>query len=490
MSTLLNAIESEMQWGTTDNGADCKVTTGNCCLDLFGRAGAMREASVFEKSQLFLKAYQENPDMAMKLLFYIRDAREGYGERDTFNQMFAYLASVNKESVVKNLWAVIEYGRAKDFYSLIGTNAEQEMWQFMQEQFELDYENMKCGRSISLLAKWIATPDSKSEKTSQLGKLTAKKLGYSYKTMREYKTKLRELRKYLDIPEAKMCAGNWEAIEYSKCGAKFMLKNREAIKKHDGKRYVKYLADVKNGKQKINMQTNTPYDIVHQAIHKNSADDIEVMWANLPDKCKGNALVMCDTSGSMYGGKSVVPMEVAIALTLYLSERNKGCLKNVFMTFEEQPKFMKVYGSNLAQKYMNVSHASWAGSTDLEAAFDLLLKTCITHNVAIEDMPDAIVVVSDMQINKVGVGEDNRLTFYDIMSKRYAEHGYKMPHLVFWNVNAKNPTFHASMSDSAASVVSGYSANIYSQVMNSIGVSPYELMLKVVNDPRYAEIRA
>ena len=79
--------------------------------------------------------------------------------------MIRHLAEINTESVEKNLWAVLEFGRAKDLYSLIGTPAEKTMWKFMKEQFELDLANMAEEKSVSLLAKWIATPDSKVEAT-------------------------------------------------------------------------------------------------------------------------------------------------------------------------------------------------------------------------------------------------------------------------------------------------------------------------------------
>ena len=106
-------------------------------------------------------------------------------------------------------------------------------------------------------------------------------------------------------------------------------------------------------------------------------------------------------------------------------------------------------------------------------------------------MPDAIVIVSDMQINCVeGVDRDNNMTFYDVMKQRYELAGYELPQVVFWNVNASNATFHAAKSTRGVSMVSGFSVNVFKQVMENIGTTPYELMMAVVNDPRYAEIVA
>ena len=495
MGKLRDALVEESTWDKTWNGADMKKTTQSACLDLFGLAGSMRDSTNEHRRSLFEKAYNENPDMAMKLLFYIRDIRGGYGERKTFQEMLIWAACENPNSVEKNLWAILEFGYAKDLYSLIGTPVEDAMWDFMKHQFEIDLYNMKANKGVSLLAKWIATPDSKSESTSRLGKITAKKLGYSYKTMRDYKNKLRALRKYINIPEAKMCSGKWDDIEYSKCTSRFILKNRKALLKHDADRFNAWLDATAKGKANINTGTLTPYDVIHQLVSDGNSKELDVMWNNLEDNCTGNAMVMCDTSGSMsfvYSGM-VKPIEVAIALSIYLSQRNKGDLKNIVMTFESIPNVVELNSKSLNGNYNILKDAPWGGSTDLEAAFDLLLRLAVKNKVPVEDMPDALIIISDMQINCLGNGmidEDGRMTFFDTMKIRFEERGYKMPHAVFWNVNAIKPTFHASMNDAGVSFVSGYSTNVYKQVMESLGKTPYEMMLSVVESERYKDIEA
>lgn len=494
MSNLSNAIREEMKWDKTTNGADALNTTSSKCLDLFGRAGSVRNLSVEDKQIMFDSAFKEDADIAVKLLFYIRDIRGGYGERDTFKDMLTQLALLSPQSVEKNLWAVLEFGRASDLYSLIGTKAEDAMWNFMKEQFELDYENMKAGNSISLLAKWIATPDSKVSKTAKLGVLTAKKLGYGYKNLKEYRVKLRELRRYLDLPEAKMCAGKWDEIEYSKCASKFLLKNRNAIMRHDSERWEAYLESVNNGEAKINTGTLTPCDIIEQ-VYSRYDESLDTMWNNLKDVCEDEALIMCDTSGSMWSSGNrqggIYPGSVAYALAMYFAERNKGDLKNMFMTFSSCPEFVEIQGSTLEQKVNSIDKAKWGMSTNLEAGFELLLRTAKNANLSQEDMPKAIVIVSDMQVNCVrGIDSDNRLTFYDHMVKKYEDAGYSMPQVVFWNVNARKATFHASADTKGVSLVSGFSVNIFKDVMDNIGTTPLELMMNVVNSERYARITA
>lgn len=495
MGSLREAVHNEAKWTETWNGCDTLATTDSACLDMFGRAGAMRAASEEDKEILFSRAFAEDKDIAVKLLFYTRDIRGGYGEKDTFKTMIRHLASINTESVVKNMWAILEFGCAKDLYSLIGTPAEDAMWGFMKYQFEIDMSNMSKGKSISLLAKWIATPDSKSEKTRALGKLTAKKLGYSFKTMREYKTALRALRQYLDLPEAKMCAGKWDEIEYSKCASRFLFKNRKAIARNDAERWEAFNKKVDAGEEKMNMGAVTPCDIIY-GMRYNYTSDLETMWKSLPDVCKGNAMIMCDTSGSMtygYNNRSKIqPIDVAFGLAMYFAQRNKGDLKNLMMNFSDRPMFIELDAATLKDNYNIAMHAPVNySSTNLEGAFDLLLNTCVKGNVPQADMPDAIVIVSDMQIDCVdGVDRNNNMPFYDVMKKRYNEAGYEMPQVVFWNVNAMNPTFHAARSTRGVSMVSGFSTNIFKQVMDNIGTTPYELMMAVVNDERYKDIVA
>jgi hypothetical protein len=499
-------LKNEGTFGKTWNGEDTLVSTGDYCLDLFGRGGSLRNTSANEKIKIFSKAYSENADLAMKLLFYIRDIRGGYGERDTFNTIITWLADEHPESVIKNIWAFMEYGRGKDLYSLVGTKAENEMWKFIKYKFEQDWENMKAGKSISLLAKWLATPDASSARTAGLGKLTAKKLGYNFKTMRDYKRKLREMRKYLDVTEVKMCANEWSNIAYSNVASQCLRKSRNAFIKHDNERFNTFLESVKSGETKMNTGTLTPVDVVSE-VTKLVGDDfetffdtsdsmkaLETMWSNLEDVNKGNVLVMCDTSGSMYSGwGSVKPITVALAMTLYLAERNKGDLKNLFMTFSSSPNIRHIQGDTLLEKLQSISQSAWGLGTNLELAFSKLLDICTSNNLSSEDMPEAVVVVSDMQINQCTTCEvdgDGKLLFYDRMSKRYANAGYKMPHLVFWNVNASSPSFIVKGGQAGASLVSGYSTNIFKQVIDSIGSSPMELMMKVIGSPRYENIIA
>lgn len=490
---LREAIKEEMKWTSTENGAVALNTTGSKRLDFFAQSGSMRNLDIVEKCNIFDAAFSEDERDALVLLFHTRNIRGGYGERDTFTQILAHLANLNPEIVEKNLWAVLEFGRAKDLYCLVGTKAEDAMWKFMFDQFELDLYNMEQNKGVSLLAKWIATPDSKSQNTKSLGILTAKKLGYSFKRMSEYKKKLRALRAYLDLPEAKMCTGRWDEIEYAKCASKFLLKNRNAFVKHDNERYQAYIESVNKGEAKMNMGTVNPCDIFQKVYNGDERDDLNTMWNNLPSICPKNALVMADTSGSMWWKENMsngmYPGAVAWSLALYFAQKNQGCLKNLFMTFDSEPRFVELVGRTLRQHLDTFRKNAHYGNTNLEAAFELLLATAKNGNLSNKDMPEAIIVISDMQINCVNGLDHGRMTFYDIMAKRYEKAGYKMPQVIFWNVAVRNPVFHASQESKGVNLVSGYSINIMRDVLDSIGTTPYELMRKVIDSPIYQDIK-
>ena len=491
-------INEETKCNTIDNEANTTKTTLSRCLDLFGLGESMRSASIEDRQDLFMKAYNEDPETAMKLLFYIRDIRGGYGEKSTFIDMLKWVADNHPESVEKNLWGILEYGKAKDLYCLIGTKCEQAMWSFIKNQFETDVKNMKSGKSISLLAKWLATPDASSKTTAALGKKTAKAIGYDYRNMKSYKILLRRLRRYLDIPEAKMCLGQWNQIEYSKIGSQCLIKYHNAFIKHDTDRYNEFLNKAINGERNIPPRAMGPCEIIRE-VENNYRSNLDILWMNLEDYCTDNALVVCDTSNSMCGtiGKfKLAPIHVGIALSIYFAERNKGKLKDLFITFSDAPMITEIHGDNLQQKYYNIYNCGNDGlNTNLEAIFDKLLNLCIEHKVPSEDLPKAILIITDMKIDSScsGVyttGSAKRIAFYDKIKSKYEDYGYILPQIIFWNVNSVNPAFHACGTADGISLVSGYSPSIFKTVMENIGTNPYELMMKVISSDRYSNIIA
>lgn len=489
---LGEALKKEANWSVTENGAEALVSTGSSLLDFYGSLGNYRTTPVDRITADFDKAYTEDALIATKLLFYCRDARGGVGERQTFRKILRHLGENYPEVAKKNIPIVGYFGRFDDLYSLIGTKSEDAMWEFMKEQFEQDVENMEAGKPCSLLAKWIKTPDSSLETTKTLGKLTAKRLGYGRNKQMYFKRKLKALRKYIGIVEPYIYTRQFEMIDYSKMPGKALMRYKDIIEKYDSKRYSDYLDSVNKGEAKINSSVLTPYDVVRNYFSDNMSnirrqkdDTVETMWKNLPDyidkeKAK-NSIVICDTSGSMYGDNAIV---VALALTIYAAERNTGFFKDHFITFSHNPHIQSLEGSTLLQRINNLSRADWGMDTNIEKVMNLLLDVAKKNNVPADEMPVAITIVSDMQFNCACTG-NRGTTYIEKFREMYREAGYELPNIIFWNVRNSKSVFHTNKDENNVQLASGCSASVFADVIKSMNMSPYEAMMNVISNPRY-----
>lgn len=475
------AARNKASFTRTENGAVALNTSGNKNLDLFSTIGALRNTSSDRIERLFADAYNEDPLTATKIVFYARDIRSGLGERETFRTLIRYMAYYHPEAIKNNIKYIGEYGRYDDLYSLINTPLEDNMWAVMKEQFEEDLKHLHADRPISLLAKWIKTADASSEKTRKLGILTAQKLGYS---VYNFKRIIRTMRKKLKVVEVQMSTNRWSEIEYSAVPSRASMIYKDAFRKHDEDRYDEFINKAVRGEAKINSSTLYPYDLVEKIyIYGAVKNDVtvEAQWRQLPNYVEPgtNALVMADTSGSMRGR----PLDTAIGLAIYFAERNKGAYHNMWMSFSSNPHIHMLKGKTLAQKLHNVDRYDWENNTDLHAAFKLILKIAEENNVAPEDMPKSLIVISDMEIDYCG---NKEWSFYDKMAAKFKKKGYEIPNVIFWNVNSRHDVFHADSKRKGVQLCSGQSTTVFSQVMNCAGMTPVEAMMKVINSDRYA----
>lgn len=476
--SFAEAMRNEGKFTRTENGAVALNTTSNALLDLFGTIGALREADDNRIKTLFAEAYNQDALFATKIVFYARDIRGGLGERKTFRTLIRYMADKHPEALRPNLDLIGVFGRYDDLYELIGTPLEEDMWSAMKKQFEEDLRNLNEGNAISLLAKWIKTADASSDKTRKLGILTAQKLGYP---VYNFKRIVRSMRKQIGVVESLMSAGRWDEIKYPEVPSRAMMIYRKAFMKHDEQRFTEFINKAEKGEVKINASTLFPYDIVEKFLYRRESSKVlEAQWKALPDYVeKGtNALVMADVSGSMYGR----PMATSIGLAIYFAERNVGAYHNLFMTFSSQPEIVVLKGETLEQKIHNVSRARWGMSTDLKAAFDKVLEIAEDNHISQDEMPKAIVVISDMEIDRCG---NKEWSFYDKMAAKFAKHGYVIPNIIFWNVNSRHDVFHADSSRKGVQLASGQSVTVFKQILQNLGYNPVEAMENTINSERY-----
>ena len=478
---------------TTENGAMVYDTTNNALLDLFAQIGALRPRSVEEITTKYAEAYAVSPELATKMLFYAGNVRGGLGERRTFRICLRWLA-INHPNVVRdNLTNIPHFNRWDSLFVLVGTPVEFEMWNYIRDQLNLDIQAVIKEKhngkhaGISLLAKWMPTETAHKAETRALAKTAMRKLGVS---PRQYRKMLSALRAHLKVVESLMSAGKWDEVEYPAVPSYAMKNYRKAFGAHDGARFGEYIASLNKGEKKINASTLFPYDLVHEYMTKGhyygrgyTTDPIvEAQWKALPNYVpeNSNILVMADVSGSMMGR----PMETSIGLGTYFAQRNTGDYHGLYMTFTDRPHFIDISDkTTLASCVDYVQRKDVGYSTNLDAAFHYVLTHALNNHITNEDLPKALVVISDMEIDPYFRGRRN-LDFVAKWKAEFAKFGYTMPLLCLWNVEARNDTFLSQSND--VLLVSGQSASTFHNLCSALGgKTAWDFMCDVLNDPMY-----
>ena len=469
----MDDLEIETGATLTENGGLALSTTGDKLLNLFAVLGALRSrpTDVIDK---FIDAYNEDADLATKMAFYGRDVRGGLGERAVGRIMLNVLALKNPAVVSANLKNIVEFGRWDDLFVLFGTFCEDDMLSLVRTQLADDVDAMLNNENISLLAKWMPSINASSKNTVALANRLAKALDL---TSKQYRKTLSALRKHIDVTEVKMSANKWTDIDYKAVPSNAMSNYGSAFARHDYEGFNRYMNAVKSGDVKINAATLYPYNVI-ETMYGNR-DVAEAQWKALPNYVEGdnNFLIMADVSGSMMGR----PMATSVGLAIYFAERNHGAFANKFMTFTDIPRIVDVTGNDLFDKYCSVTD-HFGYRTNLEAAFDAILSTAVRTKCPQEDLPKALVIISDLEIDSWDGGS---LTFTEEMHKRFADAGYEMPKLVYWNVDSRKDTFLASKNDPNTILVSGQSASTFKNLIKGIDLSAFEIMVQTLNGPRY-----
>lgn len=508
MSDFLNAMKNATNFTYTENGALTHKSTGTDLYDMFALGGAMRTRSDEDVILMFQKAYKENPVYAMKCLFYLRDVRGGQGERRFFRTVMKYMAKHNTDAVRDMIEHIPEYGRWDDLYVFVGTPLEKDAFEFIKGQLALD---VQC-KTPSLLGKWLKSENTSSAESRKLAHITKTHMGM---TSRQYRKTLSILRARINIVERLMSENRWDEIEFDKIPSRAGLIYKNAFARHDIEREKNgartYEDFAKDATTKVNAKALYPYEVVDKALNRMrhswgsntvALDDtdrlmINKYWDNLADYFNGktfNGMAIVDTSGSMCGSEASAPINVAISLGMYCAEKAKGPFQNHFISFESNPHFIEVEGVDFCDKVYRVSRAPWGDSTNVEGAFDMMLDVAIANHCTQDEIPQNLIVISDMEFNYCvssnayrsswgGGGVDN--TLFEKMRAKWAAHGYAMPHLVFWNVQARQNNI--PMRDEAnVSYVSGMSPVIYEMLLS--GKTAQDLMYEKLDSERYAPI--
>lgn len=469
MNSFVDAVQE--QEARTKNGMKARKSTANACVDLFFKAGASRGKDIVPD---FVKAYVEDKDLAARISLWLRDARGGAGERELFRNILVYLETADPDLARAMLRKVPELGRWDDIFAF-------KTVAFKHAAFDMLKAALENGDGLA--AKW----------TPRKGELAAEIRNYFGWSPKFYRKTLVNLTK---VVETQMCANDWDSINFNHVPSVASARYKKAFNRHTTK-FAEYVNALVKGDPtvKVNAGAVYPYDVVKgiggwgwsAKYDKTELDHIIAQWAALPNFVgDANILPMVDVSGSMIcpaGGKgSTSCMDVAVSLGLYLAEKNQGKFKDTFLTFSSTPELMTLKG-NVVEKMAQMVKSKWGMSTDLHAAFDKILSVAVKGNVPQAEMPEMLLILSDMQFDHCARFDDSAMK---MIERKYAKAGYSVPQIVFWNLNASD-NVPVKADKSGAALVSGFSPSIVKAVLGAdmSEFTPYGIMLKTIMNDRY-----
>ena len=486
-------MKNQVGTALTENGALTLDKSGSKVLDFYSLGGALRSRADADVIKIFLNAFDEDALLALKTLFYLRDVREGQGERKIFRTCLKKLAETNPEVFVKNLANVAEFGRWDDLFVAFDTPAEADMLEFVKIQLGRD-SRAKDDTKLSLLAKWMPSANTSSKETR---KLAHRFIKYFKVTPKKYRKTLTAIRNKLNIVETAMSSGDWNGINFEHVPSKANLVYKKAFSRHQPERYTAFIKSVQKGEAKMNASALYPYEVVRDIAknYSHSPSDkaaLDALWNSMPNFLKDNphnGLVLPDVSGSMsglYDGK-LAPIWVSVSLAIYFAQRNEGYFKNHFLEFSSTSQLVKIRSKSIVDAWNEVSQSTtWCGSTNLQSAFDAILSAAVSNRVPAEEMPSVLYIISDMEFDSAC--DNNKATNFEVIKRKYRAAGYEMPVICFWNVSARQNQSPVKRDESGTILVSGCSPSIFSQVISNTTVTPYDFMLETLNKERYNSI--
>ena len=465
MSTFVEAIAN--QEARTANGMKARKSTANKVVDLFYNIGASRGKDIVPA---FVGAYTEDRELALRIALWARDARGGAGERELFRSILRHLEKTDVDAAMALLKRVPELGRWDDIFV-----------------FETD---------LLKKAAYAMLGDALREKNGLAAKWTPRK-GEVAREIREFfgmspKFYRKSLVALTKVVETQMCANDWDNINFSHVPSVASTRYKKAFNRHTTK-FAEYVAALVKGDPtvKVNASAVYPYDVLkgvnYRSHDKTETDHIVAQWEALPNYVgDANILPMVDVSGSMScpAGKNtgVTCMDVAVSLGLYLADKNKGKFKDTFLTFSDKSELVTLKG-NVVQKMAQMVKSDWDMSTNLHAAFNKILDVAVKNEVPQAEMPEMVLILSDMQFNQCVRQDDSAM---EMIERKYAAAGYSVPQVVFWNLNSSD-NVPVKADKSGAALVSGFSPSIMKALLaaDMSEFTPEGIMLKTVMSDRY-----
>lgn len=453
----------------TENGALAHSTTGSECLDLFFAIGASRGKSGKVLINQFTRAYAANQEQAIRTLLWARDVRGGAGERETFRKLFTWLCKNNTDLATRVLVKIPELGRYDDLLAALNTPLE--------GQAIMLWANAIFREENQLAAKWLP-------RRGRAFNLMFTVLNVKPGVLR------RAVAQQSNTVEQLMCAKQFDKIDYNKLPSIAAKRYQKSFNANDENRYAEYKAGLETGESKVNASAIFPHDVIRGT----DVQVVDAQWKSLPNYLEGatkTVMPVIDVSGSMQtavGGLSggVTCMAVAISLGMYLAERAPEPFKNEYISFSGRPNFHKVNPlMSVQDRFRDVERSGEDYSTNVVGVFEKLLDRAIAADLAPEDMPDQLVIFSDMQFNQADDSWRNATLPYSAAKELFEGTKYKLPDLVFWNLRDVDGTTPVKVDDQGVCLVSGFSPAIMSSIVKG-ECNPADIMLSAIMSERYS----
>ena len=469
MNTFVDAVVN--QEARTENGMKARKSTAKATVDLFFNIGASRGKNIVPA---FTAAYVEDKDLALRIALWARDARGGAGERQLFRDILKHLEKSDKDAALALLRKVPELGRWDDIFVFTDKDLKAAAYTMLGDA-------LRAGNGLA--AKW----------TPRKGEVAREIREFFGMSPKQYRKSLVALTK---VVETQMCANDWDNINFSHVPSLASARYKKAFNRHTTK-FAEYVQALVKGDVtvKVNAGAVYPYDVLKNVAYgnrfdKTEQDHIVAQWDALPNFVgDANILPMVDVSGSMgcpaggYGSKSgTTCMDVAVSLGLYLAEKNQGKFKDTFLTFSGSPQLLHLKG-NVVQKMDQMVRSEWAMNTNLHAAFDKILDVAVKGEVPQAEMPEMLLILSDMQFDRCTSFDDSAM---QMIERKYKAAGYNVPQIVFWNINASD-NVPVKADKSGAALVSGFSPAIMTALLaaDMSEFTPEGIMRKTVMVERY-----
>ena len=461
MTTFAEAVKSTPAVARTENGMKAKAHSGNALVDLFYKIGASRGKSVTAE---FERAFHEDRDIAIKIALWSRDVRGGAGERQIFRDILLHLEKLHPEVLEQVLPFVSEFGRWDD---LLGFKTEK----FKHLAYTLIGDALR--ERNGLAAKWMP----------RQGPIAIEIRNFYGMTPKQYRKSLVAL---TNVVEQKMCAQDWDGIEFGKLPSLASARYNKAFGRRATEAYAAYKARLAKGTDKVNASAVYPYDVIKTLHHGGDSVVADAQWASLPNYIgDASVLPLVDVSGSMCcpvgGNANLQCIDVALSLGLYCADKNTGVFKDTFLTFSAKPKAQVVKGT-LAQKMSQMNSSEWGMNTNLVAAFDEILRIAVKGGVSDAEMPKTLLILSDMQFDQCVSYDDSAIR---MIKRKYEDAGYTLPNVVFWNLRVTD-NVPVKFDKRGTALVSGFSPAIMKGILSGADMTPYGIMLATVDTPRYS----